>query len=486
MSACLEQVRQKVRETTERLLKDIPNLRIGIITHGDYCDGDKIVTLLDLTNNLEELKKFVQSAPGTGGGDAPEAYELALREACKLSWREDSAKALVMIGDEVPHAPSYTTENINWWEEMAALVNIGVKIYGVRALSSNHSIPFYEELSERSGAVNINFQSFNLIVDMFLAICYREVSPSKLAEFQEEMQTEGKVNKEMETILETLAKPNFEIKKEEDEPPKNRCKEDWYDIKNDRGSPSYTLTKTGHWVAYQGKSSSSYSSPSKSYSPPRSTSRRTFSFRKSTSSSVSSTTSTKPLSEVKLVVVGDGAIGKTCMLISYTSNTFPSEYVPTVFDNYSANVMVDAKAYNVGLWDTAGQEDYDRLRPLSYPQTDVFLVCFSVIGNTSYSNIKSKWIPEVRHHVPGAPILLVGTKIDLRSDAATIERLKERDLAPLTKEQGESLAAEIGAQYVECSALTQEGLKNVFDEAVRTAGRARTVPPKKKGFCMLF
>jgi len=192
---------------------------------------------------------------------------------------------------------------------------------------------------------------------------------------------------------------------------------------------------------------------------------------------------------IKCVVVGDGAVGKTCLLISYTTNAFPGEYIPTVFDNYSANVMVDDKAINLGLWDTAGQEDYDRLRPLSYPQTDVFLLCFSVVSPPSFENVKAKWNGEVTHHCPNTAKLLVGTKVDLREDQDTLERLSSKKLAPLSFQQGQKLAEEIGAvKYLECSALTQNGLKAVFDEAIRTVLNPpeKKVEKKKRRGCSFF
>jgi cell division control protein 42 len=126
--------------------------------------------------------------------------------------------------------------------------------------------------------------------------------------------------------------------------------------------------------------------------------------------------------------------------------------------------------YTLGLFDTAGQEDYDRLRPLSYPQTDVFLVCFSVTSPASFENVREKWFPEVHHHCPGVPCLIVGTQVDLREDTSVKDKLAKQRMAPVKREDGERMARELGAvKYVECSALTQYKLKDVFDE-VRPAG----------------
>jgi Ras-related C3 botulinum toxin substrate 1 len=94
-------------------------------------------------------------------------------------------------------------------------------------------------------------------------------------------------------------------------------------------------------------------------------------------------------SMIRCMVVGDGAVGKTCLLISYATNAFPGEYIPAVFDQRSVNIVVDGQSIKLGLWDTAEHEDYERLRPL-HPQTDVFLICFSISSPHSFDNVKSK------------------------------------------------------------------------------------------------
>jgi len=186
----------------------------------------------------------------------------------------------------------------------------------------------------------------------------------------------------------------------------------------------------------------------------------------------------------KLVVVGDGACGKTCLLIVFSKHTFPEVYVPTVFENYVADIEVDGKQIELALWDTAGQEDYDRLRPLSYPDTNVLLICFSIDSPDSLENVPEKWVPEVRHFCPGVPFVLVGCKADLRNDPTTINQLKKMNSEPVTLEAAKSVAERIHAHaYIECSARTKDGVRDVFMTATQAA---MSMKPKNKGKCSLL
>ncbi|RMZ12944.1 hypothetical protein D0860_02767 [Hortaea werneckii] len=159
-------------------------------------------------------------------------------------------------------------------------------------------------------------------------------------------------------------------------------------------------------------------------------------------------------------------------------------YVPTVFENYVADVEVDGKHVELALWDTAGQEDYDRLRPLSYPDSHVILICFAVDSPDSLDNVQEKWISEVLHFCQGLPIILVGCKKDLRYDQKTIEELHKTSQKPVTPEQAEDVRKKIGAQkYLECSAKTNEGVREVFEHATRAALLTRKKEKKK---CMIL
>ncbi|XP_061418916.1 rho-related GTP-binding protein RhoA-C-like [Lethenteron reissneri] len=187
----------------------------------------------------------------------------------------------------------------------------------------------------------------------------------------------------------------------------------------------------------------------------------------------------------KLVIVGDGACGKTCLLIVFSKDQFPEVYVPTVFENYVADMEVDGKQVELALWDTAGQEDYNRLRPLSYPDTDVILMCFSIDSPDSLGNITDRWTAEVRHFCPNVPIVLVGNKKDLRNDDNAKRELAKIKQEPVRVEEGRDMANQINAfGYMECSAKTKDGVREVFEMAARAALQVRK--RKKKSGCRLL
>ncbi|KAI4119417.1 MAG: hypothetical protein LQ345_000663 [Seirophora villosa] len=178
-----------------------------------------------------------------------------------------------------------------------------------------------------------------------------------------------------------------------------------------------------------------------------------------------------PAFSKKFVVVGDGGCGKTCLLISYSQGYFPEKYVPTVFENYMTHTthQPSGKTVELALWDTAGQEEYDRLRPLSYPETDLIFVCFAIDCPNSLENVMDKWYPEVLHFCPTTPLILIGLKSDLRSNRVCIDLLKTQGLTPVTPEQGQRVARQMGAIYVECSSKEMKGVEEVFELAVNTA-----------------
>ncbi|KAJ1338702.1 Ras family member A [Microdochium nivale] len=177
-----------------------------------------------------------------------------------------------------------------------------------------------------------------------------------------------------------------------------------------------------------------------------------------------------PAYSKKIVVVGDGGCGKTCLLISYSQGYFPEKYVPTVFENYITypTHQPTGKSVELALWDTAGQEEYDRLRPLSYPETDLIFVCFAIDCPNSLENVIDKWYPEVLHFCPYTPLILVGLKSDLRFKKTCIEMLKTQGLTPVTTDQGQTVAKKMGAQYMECSSKDMIGVDEIFERAINT------------------
>ncbi|KAK6177772.1 hypothetical protein SNE40_015807 [Patella caerulea] len=181
----------------------------------------------------------------------------------------------------------------------------------------------------------------------------------------------------------------------------------------------------------------------------------------------------------KLVVVGDEACGKHTLLIVFSKYQFSEVYARTLFEEYVANIDIDNRSVPLALWVTAGLDDYDRLRHLSYLDTDVILMCFSIDNPVSLENISEKWKPEIQHFCPNVPIILVGNKKDLRYDPVTCKELPM--LKPVSTDEGRTMAEKINAySYLECSARTKEGVREVFETATRAALQKKRFKGRRK------
>ncbi|KAJ1332201.1 hypothetical protein BSLG_009017 [Batrachochytrium salamandrivorans] len=191
----------------------------------------------------------------------------------------------------------------------------------------------------------------------------------------------------------------------------------------------------------------------------------------------------------KVVVLGDGSVGKTSLLASFKTGQFPEDYVPTVFENVVLPIeldgVIDTDTLVCGnggsgsaVWDTAGQDDYARLRPLAYPDTDAFIMCFGIDSPDSFKNIQAKWLPEINHYSPHTPILLIGLKSDLRDDPGYCGGNHEAEEAEKLVNMG------LVSHYRECSALKIRGVKDVIGAAARLAMTPRR--RKSKAACTIL
>jgi hypothetical protein len=207
MYPCLTQVRRKVEAVIKRLFSQISGLRIGVITHGDYCDAPDTITMLDLTDNVDKICSFVRNAPATYGGDAPECYELVLHKARSLAWRSGKSKVLVMIGDDVPHGPSYpqNTLNLDWRNELGLLMEGNINVYGVQCLARHRSTSFYKEIAEKTGGFHLELHQFSAITDLVMAVCYKQDGAEALNTFEAEVQNSGRMTDNVGACFDIMA-----------------------------------------------------------------------------------------------------------------------------------------------------------------------------------------------------------------------------------------------------------------------------------------
>jgi hypothetical protein len=206
MYPCLTQVRRKIKETVTRLAKEVPGIRVGIIAHGDYCDRNStyVTKHLDLTDKTGDICKFVETVSATGGGDAPECYELVLHEAQSLDWSKNASKAMVLIGDDVPHPPRSNPQKLDWRQEVDKLADMDVPVYGVQALNRRHATSFYEALARKSGGFHISLDQFSHVTDLVLAVCFKQNSDEQLERYEEEVRGAKRMSRGLNKMFDTM------------------------------------------------------------------------------------------------------------------------------------------------------------------------------------------------------------------------------------------------------------------------------------------
>lgn len=208
----MAQVRRNVKNVIKQLFFDIPNLRIAIIAHGDYCDANTtyVTKIFDFSTNQNKITDFVTSVESTHGGDSPECYELVLQHArTKLNWQSGTKKILVMIGDDVPHESTYkaNVKKIDWRNEVGLINEANINIYGIHCMPGirRHSKQFYMEISRKTNGLYFTLDQFSSISDLIMGLCYKQKDFELFNNFMQVVENDGRMTRNLKNSFTTLA-----------------------------------------------------------------------------------------------------------------------------------------------------------------------------------------------------------------------------------------------------------------------------------------
>ncbi|XWK89956.1 MAG: vWA domain-containing protein [Phormidium sp.] len=177
----LEQVRHELTRLASEVYKSVPNVRMGVVAYGDYCDANStyVTKVLDLTTDFEKVRSFVGQVEKTGGGDTPEALEEALFQANRLNWRIGSSRAIVLVGDAPPHGVIDAASNClyghDYKTEGNSLGQKGVKIYATQCGRDSSTEQVFRWLASQTGGVYLNLENIADLVDLLIGVCMKEV-----------------------------------------------------------------------------------------------------------------------------------------------------------------------------------------------------------------------------------------------------------------------------------------------------------------------
>jgi hypothetical protein len=198
MSPCIANVRNHIEKTCEELFKDIQGLKIGMISHGDYCDGDNCYNVMPLTDDEKKVYKFIRNTPNTGGGDAPECYELALNLAKTLGWTTDKKNrgVLVMIGDAEPHDKNYpqNKDKLEWKKELEDLKEMGVNVYPLQCLYNPRNTGpnnFWAAISEICDTPLLKLQNLDEATQAIRSYAHASGGSASYAAYEKKLADEG-------------------------------------------------------------------------------------------------------------------------------------------------------------------------------------------------------------------------------------------------------------------------------------------------------